>query len=84
MTFIVRTEANNNGPFPVLNYLIHRILQSGWFGTPTTNLQSDWGDKNKAKKRKRLSRLCGVCVVGTEVMLYWFYMEIGRFGGSTP
>lgn len=68
----------------MFNYIIHSVLQSGRFGTPTTNLQCDWGDKNKAKKGEQLSGLCGVCLVGPEVALYWFYMEIGRCGESTP
>lgn len=50
LTFIVGLQTNNNEPFPVLNYIIHSALQSGRFGTPTTNLQSNWKDKNKTEK----------------------------------
>lgn len=34
----------------MLNYIIHSILQSGRFGTPTTNLKSDWETKIKQIK----------------------------------
>lgn len=50
LTFTVKMQTNHGEPFPVLNYIIHSTLQSGRFGTPTTNLQNSWKDKNKTKE----------------------------------
>ena len=44
-------QTNNSEPFPVLNCIIHSALHSGRFGTPTTNSQSSWEDKNKTKEQ---------------------------------
>ena len=59
-------QTNNSEPFPVLNYIIHSALQSGRFGTPTTNLQSSWEDKNKGEG---LWWFCELGILKPEVVL---------------